>query len=440
MINNDPFKDVDCEHLLDSNIKQGDQIYYKTCSVASDLAGRPVPAHPINCGLCLACDKPKSDNELVRGLINLQNYELKNGPAGPKQEAAKRESLGAGPGTELSLLLPKQLESAGCACRDYAKKMNRWGVEGCRQRFDNIVEYLVMKGNAKPLLGWIPSAATRLVAKRLLTVAIERADKKTVSDSSFRWFTAVTTAPRPDCTLRKCVDSLIVAGFNPTIFAEPNSTEIESSPTIVNPEKKGVWYNWLDSCEYALNNTSANVIMTVQDDSLFHPDSKTFAEKILWPAEDCGFVSLYTPKHYSIVPHFKTKERDAGVNRVYTRSLWGACALIWPREVLEAVLEHKVTKTWLGAPTKSRSQSVMDKRRADRTLVQNSDTAIGKIMNRMKRSMYFVDPSPVEHISSHSVIGHGDNKGRRNCKRCAKWVTPLEDQVPINFAPVKVVI
>jgi hypothetical protein len=441
MINNDPFKNVDCEHLLDSNIKQGDEVYYKTCSVASDLAGYPVPAHLSNCQSCLGCDKPKSDNGPIRGLIKYREHELKNGPAGPRQEAAKRESLGPGPGTELSLLLPEQLERKGCACKDYAKKMNRWGAEGCRQRFDSIVEHLVNKADALPLLGWIPSIATRTVAKRLLTVAIKRADKNATGDSNFEWFTAVTTAPRPaDCTLKKCIDSLIVAGFNPTIFAEPDSTKIESSPTIVNPERMGVWYNWLNSCEYALNNTSASVIMTVQDDSLFHPDCKTFAEKILWPAEDCGFVSLYTPKHYSIVPHFRTKERDVGVNRVWTKSLWGACALIWPREVLEAVLEHKVTKTWLGAPTKSRSKSVMDKRRADRTLVQNSDTAIGKIMNRMKRSMYFVDPSPVEHISLHSVIGHGDNKGRRNCKRCAKWATPLEDQVPINFEPVGVVL
>ena len=180
--------------------------------------------------------------------------------------------------------------------------------------------------------------------------------------------------------------------------------------------------------------------MTVQDDSLFHPDCKTFSEKILWPQEDCGFVSLYTPKHYSFVPKFKTKKRDVGINRVWTKSLWGACALIWPREVLQAVMEHKVTKTWLGAPTKSRSKSVMDKRRADPTLVQNSDTALGKIMNQMKRSMFFVDPSAVEHISQWSVVGHGDNKGRRNCIRCAKWAEPLEDQVPINFNPVEIKI
>ena len=61
-------------------------------------------------------------------------------------------------------------------------------------------------------------------------------------------------------------------------------------------------------------------------------------------------------------------------------------------------------------------------------------------MNRMKRSMWFVDPSPVEHVAQHSVVGHGGNGGRRNCSRCASWDTSLEDQVPINFDPVDIKI
>ncbi|MCR9201202.1 MAG: hypothetical protein NXI04_21385 [Planctomycetaceae bacterium] len=44
--------------------------------------------------------------------------------------------------------------------------------------------------------------------------------------------------------------------------------------------------------------------------------------------------------------------------------------------------------------------------------------------------MYFVDPSPVSHVAVHSTIGHGGNKGRRNCYRCADHDSPLADQVP----------
>jgi len=450
-MSDDSFEGLDCEHRIDTNVKQGKlPVYSKSCTIASEIANQHIPALRSNCEYCINhSKKPKSDNEAVRGLINHRLYEIQKytpqniilGDRGKQKSVSttKEQKLGAGVGTEMSKLIPKQLEHAGCSCKDYAKKMNRWGVEGCKQRFDQIVEYLVQKGNSSPLMGWIPSSATRVVAKKLLTRAIRSAEKN-LPPSKFTWFTAVATAPRTDCTLQRSIDSMVVAGFNPVIFAEPDSTKVSSCQTIHNKKRKGVWYNWIQSCEYALQHSTANVIMTVQDDSLFHPDSKTFAEKILWPAEDCGFVSLYTPKHYSIVPHFKTKLRDAGVNRVWTKSLWGACALIWPREILEAVMEHEITKTWRGAPTKCRSQSVMDKRRADPTMVQNSDTALGKIMNRMKRSMYFVDPSPVEHISQYSVVGHGDNKGRRNCMRCAKWAEPLEDQVPINFDPVDIKI
>ena len=444
------FDEIECEHLIDLTVKQGNlPVYHKSCMVATDMAGYHIPAHAASCKHCLLSKNPKADNEVTNALINIRNHEVRKYSerivdesvkrAGPRPALTPSQRLGEGPGTELSNLIPKQLEHVGCGCKDYARKMNRWGVEGCTKRFDQIVEHLVKKSNTAPLLGWVPSTATRMVAKNLVRRAIDKANKNRKA-SKLTWFVGVATAPRPECTLTKCTDSMRVAGFDPVIFAEPGSTRIESCNMITNKEKKGVWYNWISLCEYALNNTSADVIMTVQDDSLFHPDSKTFAEKILWPAEDCGFVSLYTPKHYSIKPHFKTEQRDIGVNRVYTRSMWGACALIWPRVVLEAVMDHEITKSWLGAPTKSRSQSVIAKRKADRTLVQNSDTAIGKIMNRMRRSMWFVDPSPVEHVAQHSVVGHGGNGGRRNCSRCASWDTSLEDQVPINFDPVDIKI
>ena len=51
-------------------------------------------------------------------------------------------------------------------------------------------------------------------------------------------------------------------------------------------------------------------------------------------------------------------------------------------------------------------------------------------MNRMSRSMWFADPSPVQHIATTSAIGHGGNKGRRNCGRCAKFSQSLHEQLP----------
>lgn len=49
-----------------------------------------------------------------------------------------------GPGTELQRLL-KQLglsEFTGCGCESKARQMNRWGVDGCREYFDEIRGWL----------------------------------------------------------------------------------------------------------------------------------------------------------------------------------------------------------------------------------------------------------------------------------------------------------
>ncbi len=267
--------------------------------------------------------------------------------------------------------------------------MNIWGVEGCKTRFDEITTYLLTKANDKPIFAWVPNMATATVVRKLLTIAIERASKNI--DPS--WMVAVTTAPRKDPTLSVCLDSLTVAGFEPYVFAEPD-TEVPveyQDRTIVNEERRGVWWNWIESCRYALNNSNAEKILTVQDDSIFHPDCKSFMNEHLWPSSNVAFVSLYTPKHYSVQPRKRSAPRNTGINRIHTKSLWGACALVWPRKVLEKVMEHELIENWYGCPTKTKSvwAERLKQRKVEPWRIQNSDTAIGKIVNRMKREMWF---------------------------------------------------
>lgn len=241
------------------------------------------------------------------------------------------------------------------------------------------------------------------------------------------WFVAVTTAPRQNCTLAKCIRSLRRAGWEPTVFAEPGATKTDCQ-TIDNESRLGCWHNWLSSARWALANTDANLIMTVQDDSLFHPDSKTFAESILWPDKNVGYLSLYTPKHYSAeVGH------AAGVFQIRTGSMWGACALIFPREVLAKLVAHPLAQSWLGVGPrkKAHTASVMKARRDNPHLIANSDTAIGGIINRIGLSMYYVSPSPVSHIATHSTLNHGGNAEKRNCFTCADHHKPLAEQVGI---------
>jgi len=406
----------------------------KVCRLASNKLGYLVETNEHFCQLCLKNGGPNSPRNL--GIRTLEGY----AKGKQKEDSLLRaeDKFGEGPGTELHKMIPAFLERKGCDCKAYAKKMNIWGIEGCEQRIESIVTKLMNESKKRPIFAWVPDAATRSVCLRMAQTAIQRAKEKRGLEKH-NWFVAVTTAPRREPTLQTCLDSLLISGWNPYIFAEPGAYDIEPAfkqNMIVHKERKGVWWNWIESCRYALANSDADIIMTVQDDSLFHPDSKKFTENFLWPSKDVGFVSLYTPKHYSIKNHLRSKpQRPIGLNKIVTKSLWGACALIWPRKVLEQVMQHELIEGWLGASLKTKSawERKQQERRENPALIQNSDTAIGKIMNRMNRTMWFMDPSPVQHIAEYSAINHGGNKGRRNCGRCAKYSVSLEDQVPLHI-------
>lgn len=256
-----------------------------------------------------------------------------------------------------------------------------------------------------------------------------------------KWYVAVTTAPRKECTLEATLQSLERCGWEPVVFAEPGSTPTDRL-TYNNPTKLGVWYNWIQSVRVALE-SDADVIFTVQDDCEFHPESKAFTESIMWPASSCGFISLYTPKHYSthnpyILSKMRRKDpnaselKQAGVNRIYTQSLWGACALVWPRKVLEKVINHSLIEKWVGAVPKSGNPDTYRLRKENPSIIANSDTAIGHILNSLNLSMWFVDPSLVRHTSVYSSLPkHGSNTGKRNAYRIADHNRPLTEQIPL---------
>lgn len=100
----------------------------------------------------------------------------------PKQSSAKRPSLPTeGPGTELLKMLKAPVMILGfllridmddCDCRAYARKMNAWGVAGCRKRLDEITNHLQSTAKRKKL------PFNRLAAKELVELAIERAERK----------------------------------------------------------------------------------------------------------------------------------------------------------------------------------------------------------------------------------------------------------------------
>lgn len=85
-----------------------------------------------------------------------------------------------GPGTELSKLIPDwaiQFEK-GCSCRDIARKMDRWGPSGCRSNEEYLVNHLAKQSDKLiPSLQKVPAPLRRVVARRLLRIAIRRSER-----------------------------------------------------------------------------------------------------------------------------------------------------------------------------------------------------------------------------------------------------------------------
>lgn len=260
-----------------------------------------------------------------------------------------------------------------------------------------------------------------------------------------KWVVGVTSAPRKIDTLDECVESLVENGWNPYVFAEPK-TFTRGLPTgvrvVQRPYRYGAWFNWLLMCwELLVLYPDADTFMTVQDDTVFCSGCKAYVERDLWPSPNVGFVSLYAPKHYQIdnqvvrtdtnvvmntftnadqakkyakrtrhPTRIEPRYKPNGCHRIVTNSLWGACALIFPRNVLIALVNHYKSKSWRGVKSAGRSRP-----RADWE-VANVDTLIGGVMNSLGKEMWFYQPSLTQHVAVHSTLGHGGNKGRRSAQ------------------------
>lgn len=275
--------------------------------------------------------------------------------------------------------------------------------------------------------------------------------------TSRRWAAGITAAPRQDSALAQCVESVVANGWEPVVFAEPGTdlSGLAASVAIVKrPERLGAWHNWLVMCRELMGRfPDAEAVLTVQDDTEIVPRAREFLESQgLWPGDpaNVGFVSLYTPSHYQCRYHVldergrrvgdmpnelrarqalaKHKEgrirrapKASGCMQVATHSLWGACALAFPRASLERIVAHRIAERWRGASGRQRGAEV-----------KNVDTAIGQICNALKLGMWFWNPSLSQHVARYSTLGHSDNTGKRAAAYVA--VDPFRDCLPPNDA------
>lgn len=224
------------------------------------------------------------------------------------------------------------------------------------------------------------------------------------------WCVVVTTAPRKKPKLKTTILSLKTAGWDsPVVFAEPDSPTCDAT-THTNDTKLGVFHNWMKAARYGLD-SGAEAIMTVQDDVWFHPDSRWFAESSLWPV-NCGFFSLYTPLHYSVV---RGRMQPWGINAIHTKSMWGAMAMIWHPSILEKIVNGEKAKNWVGRRSTMKAWQIKRKTNNPHE-IRNVDTFLGYCVREMNREMYYVNPSFVQHISEYSSIGNRGTEGKRSAR------------------------
>ena len=84
----------------------------------------------------------------------------------------------SGVGTELSKLIPDWAVQfkGGCGCKDMAKKMDKWGPDGCEEKEDLIVKHLMTQSDKLiPAFRMIPGPMRKLTATHLLKYAIKKA-------------------------------------------------------------------------------------------------------------------------------------------------------------------------------------------------------------------------------------------------------------------------
>ena len=165
------------------------------------------------------------------------------------------------------------------------------------------------------------------------------APRKRYGNKVSKWAVGITTAPRQEPTLQRCVESLRFAGWDsPRLFVDGNvdlPSDLKNLEITHRSPQIGAWPNFfLSLCELYLREPTADAYMMVQDDSLFyrHAESRRSVEEILWPAKRSGIVSLYCSRAHT--------DSKSGWHPLKGDLLWGALALIFSREALLEFTSH----------------------------------------------------------------------------------------------------
>ena len=230
-----------------------------------------------------------------------------------------------------------------------------------------------------------------------------------VNRQSDKWAVGITTAPRTECPITTCLQSIRVNGWEPIIFAEPGCELIPGTNCVLNQRKRGAWHNWVFAANTLLA-TGAERILIVQDDTVLIPGVRNYLDRVKWPS-DAGFVSLYRSRR-------QTPDEPPGI-RAVTQSFaegqwrragfyWGACAWAFERETLAAILREPLVVHWRGL-------GIEDDPDRQPHEVKHIDNVIARAAKRAGFRWYAVTPSAAQHVAEYSTIMHGANGKPLGC-------------------------
>lgn len=172
---------TDCKYELVENNESYCKIAYELCAIKS-LTNKEA------CEYCSKIPNSRTHNqvtaslalqtvkthkpEMIKDFIPQISYLLTT-------EYANKGNSDSGPGTELTKILSWfAKDTPGCKCKDRANTMNIWGVKGCRNNIETILDWLEEAAKERSIL------FIRPLAKSLVNLAINRAESCTPKNAS----------------------------------------------------------------------------------------------------------------------------------------------------------------------------------------------------------------------------------------------------------------
>lgn len=208
-----------------------------------------------------------------------------------------------------------------------------------------------------------------------------------------QWAVGVTTAPRRQATLGRCLESVVTAGWTDLrLSAEPGAPIpdfFEHLPCTQRSDRLGAWSNWFLTLEELYQRESkADVFMIVQDDVVFSRNTRAYLERVLWPCDRLGVVSLYHPGRRVDETGFVRLDCEDG--------LPGALALLFPNAAARLLLGDR--------------EAILHRRRGPTVATRHIDVVVGQWAHRLGLPAYCHRPSLVQHIGQTTTVwGESEN-------------------------------